>query len=136
MKKTVLIVLIICGIIAGGVFIGAILQNANSATSNQDPGNITQADSSSASSITDATKTFTKAQVAERSTPDNCWIIIEKGVYDVGAYLDKHPGGADQITPFCGKDATQAFVSRGGSGSHSESANTIKQDYLIGTIGN
>ncbi len=77
---------------------------------------------------------ITTAEVAKHNKLNDCWIIISKNVYDVGKYLELHPGGADVIVPFCGKDATQAFSNQGGRGRHSSVANQELQNHLIGTL--
>jgi cytochrome b involved in lipid metabolism len=79
--------------------------------------------------------TLTTAEIAKHSTTSNCWIIISGKVYDVTKYLVQHPGGVASITPSCGKDATQAFASRGGTGTHSSTANMLLSNFLIGTVG-
>lgn len=76
---------------------------------------------------------FSVAEVAKHNKPNDCWIIISAKVYDVGKFLDLHPGGADVIVPFCGKDATAAFANQGGRGKHSSQALQELQNYLIGT---
>ena len=37
-------------------------------------------------------KKFSPQEVAAHNTSQDCWIIIDKGVYDVTQWLDKHPG--------------------------------------------
>jgi cytochrome b involved in lipid metabolism len=54
----------------------------------------------------------TAADVALHSTPTSCWVIIARNVYDLTAFLSDHSGGADPITPVCGKDATATFTGR------------------------
>ncbi|MEK7631684.1 MAG: cytochrome b5-like heme/steroid binding domain-containing protein [Patescibacteria group bacterium] len=73
--------------------------------------------------------------IAKHSSPADCWIIVSKGVYAVTSYLNKHPGGASRITPYCGKDATTAFATQGGTGSHSSSASADLAALRIGTVG-
>ena len=95
----------------------------------------TNTNSDQSSSVAPATQAFTSAQVASHSKPSDCWIIIEAKVYDVGKFLDQHPGGADLILPFCGKDATQAYVTQGGRrSSHSQNARAILEQYKVGTL--
>ena len=61
-------------------------------------------------------------EVKKHTMSSDCWLIIESNVYDVSQYLSLHPGGADRITPYCGQDATTAFLTQGGRGSHSAQA--------------
>lgn len=76
------------------------------------------------------------AEVSTHSTSSNCWLIISNNVYNVTNYLVAHPGGISAITPYCGKESTQAFQTRGGRGSnHSSSAYSQLGSYLIGSIG-
>ncbi|MEK7518600.1 MAG: cytochrome b5-like heme/steroid binding domain-containing protein [Patescibacteria group bacterium] len=75
------------------------------------------------------------ATVARHSSASDCWIIVSKGVYAVTGYLTKHPGGASRIIPYCGKDATTAFATRGGNGTHSSSASADLAALRLGTLG-
>ena len=59
---------------------------------------------------------LTIAEVAKHNTPSDCWFIVQNKVYNVTGFLRLHPGGADQIIPYCGKDGSQAFLTRGGLG--------------------
>ena len=35
---------------------------------------------------------FSRQQVSGHDTAEDCWIVIDNGVYDVTQWLDKHPG--------------------------------------------
>jgi hypothetical protein len=63
------------------------------------------------SKATTTSTSFTASDVAKHSSQNDCWIIIGNGVYNVTNYLYVHPGGAGQIIPYCGADATAAFQS-------------------------
>lgn len=78
--------------------------------------------------------TYTQAQVAAHNTASDCWIIVSGNVYSVGSYISMHPGGQSRIINECGKDATQAFNTRGGTGSHSSSARATLNSFLIGSL--
>jgi cytochrome b involved in lipid metabolism len=54
-------------------------------------------------------RTITKAEVARHSTAGDCWVILGRSVYDMTAYIPRHPGGPDEIVPLCGGRATAAF---------------------------
>lgn len=53
--------------------------------------------------------TFTLAQVATRNTESNCYSAINGVVYDLTAWINKHPGGSREILRICGKDGSSAF---------------------------
>jgi cytochrome b involved in lipid metabolism len=77
---------------------------------------------------------LTSAEVAKHNTSSDCWMIISGNVYNLTSYLRTHPAGAGTITPYCGQDGTQAFVTRGGTGSHSSYAYSLLSSYLVGTL--
>jgi len=62
--------------------------------------------------------TLTAPVVASHNSASNCWIVVQNKVYDVTSFLGQHSGGASQIIPFCGTDATQAFLTKAGTGTH------------------
>jgi len=73
------------------------------------------------------------AQVALHKTPSNCWIVISNKAYNVSSFLNLHPGGASTITPYCGKDSTEAFKTHGKSGgsNHSAYAYSLLPSYYV-----
>ncbi|KAI9042546.1 putative mitochondrial cytochrome b2 [Aspergillus affinis] len=48
-------------------------------------------------------------QVAGHSTPENCWIVVNKQVWDVTDFVEDHPGGSSVILKYAGRDATKAY---------------------------
>lgn len=73
--------------------------------------------------------------VSKHNSKSDCWIIIEGKVYDVTNYLADHPGGENQIISYCGKNATDAFKTKGErKENHSNSAKLILENYLIGPL--
>lgn len=80
------------------------------------------------------TTNLTAGEVAKHNSASDCWIIVNNGVYQVSEYLSLHPGGAGRITPYCGSDATQAFETQGGRGSHSSRADTDLSQLKIGDL--
>lgn len=77
---------------------------------------------------------LTLAEVAKHNSAGDCWIVIEGNVYEATGYLSLHPGGAARIIPFCGSDATTAFVTKGGKGSHSGVAVSQLSSLLLGKV--
>lgn len=75
------------------------------------------------------------ASVEKHNTPGDCWIIVNNEVYAVSTYLSRHPGGAGIIIPYCGRDATQVYITRAGTGGHSSRANSELATLRLGTLG-
>ncbi|KNC51265.1 cytochrome b5 [Thecamonas trahens ATCC 50062] len=75
-------------------------------------------------------KTFELAEVAEHNTAEDCWIVIDNKVYDVTAFIDDHPGGAEVLLDVAGEDGTDGFEDVG----HSSEAVAMLKDYLVGDV--
>ena len=79
--------------------------------------------------------TLSATEVAKHNTISDCWIIINNKVYDVSGYASQHPGGAQNIANYCGKEATEAFDTKGGRGSpHSGRANNMLANFYMGDL--
>lgn len=78
---------------------------------------------------------LTVEETAKHNTDKDCWLIIDNKVYNATDYIALHPGGARRIIDFCGKEATQAFATRGGNSTHSQSAAADLAKLYIGDIG-
>lgn len=74
------------------------------------------------------------AGVAKHNSTGDCWLIISGKIYDVTNYLSVHPGGAGTITPYCGREATQAFQTKDAGRPHSSYAESLLGDYFIGNL--
>ncbi len=71
-------------------------------------------------------------EVSTHNKPEDCWIIINRKVYDVSGYGQKHPGG-EIIYSYCGKDATSVFQSKPTNGlPHSNKAIDILAKFYVG----
>ncbi|KAL9084262.1 MAG: hypothetical protein Q9159_005307 [Coniocarpon cinnabarinum] len=44
-----------------------------------------------------------------KTQEDGLWIIIDGGVYEMGGFVDEHPGGAKILKRVGGKDASKQF---------------------------
>lgn len=73
-------------------------------------------------------------EIAEHTTPEDCWFIISGTVYDASNFAT-HPG-EDAIYEGCGTDATHFFENRPmGSGTpHSNEARELLVDFEIGIL--
>ncbi|QEU58026.1 hypothetical protein KDRO_A00390 [Kluyveromyces lactis] len=48
-------------------------------------------------------------EVARHSSRSDCWTVIHGKVYDITSFLHKHPGGAQVLLKYAGKDSTLQF---------------------------
>ena len=76
----------------------------------------------------DKNQFFKREEVSKHCTEDDCWIIVNGKVVDVGEFLSDHPGGFFPIEPYYGKDATIAFRDK----PHSEYARSLLSKFQIG----
>ena len=51
-------------------------------------------------------KTFTRGDVAQHSSKEDCWVICDNVVYDVTDFIADHPGGEELIMEYAGQDVT------------------------------
>ncbi|XP_060531971.1 cytochrome b5-like [Cylas formicarius] len=58
------------------------------------------------------------------------WIVYKNNVYDVTEYMEDHPGGAELVTEWAGKDCTKAFDDFG----HSSDAKKQLKPLKIGEL--
>uniref|UniRef100_A0A674JW95 Cytochrome b5 heme-binding domain-containing protein n=1 Tax=Terrapene triunguis TaxID=2587831 RepID=A0A674JW95_9SAUR len=73
---------------------------------------------------------FTLAEVAKRNSSREAWLVIHGRVYDVGRFLDEHPGGEEVLLEQAGRDATESFEDVG----HSTDAREMLEEYFIGEV--
>ncbi|CAD8077188.1 unnamed protein product [Paramecium primaurelia] len=55
-------------------------------------------------------KSYTIEEVQQHNTQKDAWIVLQDNIYDVSYYIEKHPGGREQILRGVGKDATFLFL--------------------------
>lgn len=70
-------------------------------------------------------------EIREHNSRESPWIVIDGVVYDVGSYLDRHPGGRGILLQHAGTDASEAFH---GEHRHSLSAIVTMKNLRIGKI--
>ena len=76
-------------------------------------------------------KTFTIAQVATHNSEADCYSAINGNVYDLTAFITKHPGGDRNILRICGIDGSAAFNGQHGGESRPE---RLLAGFDIGTL--
>ena len=77
--------------------------------------------------------TILSRDVASRNTEKSCYVTIGTKVYDITQFLDAHPGGADLILEYGGKDVTSIMKDEI-SHTHTESAYEMLDEHLIGFV--
>ncbi|MBP9781362.1 cytochrome b5 domain-containing protein [Candidatus Woesebacteria bacterium] len=81
------------------------------------------------STPTPKSSVLTLAQVSQHNTPSDCYLIIKGAVYDVSSYINKHPGGSNNIISSCGSEVTGIFASI-----HSNAAWNLLKNYQVATL--
>lgn len=76
-------------------------------------------------------KTFTMMEVAAHGSASDCYTAINGLVYDLTAWISRHPGGQENIISICGKDGSAAFNGQHGTQGRPES---ILDTYKIGAL--
>ncbi|KAH7353494.1 inositolphosphorylceramide-B C-26 hydroxylase [Plectosphaerella cucumerina] len=82
-----------------------------------------------------ALPTFTRTEVENHSTTKSCYVTVDDKVYDVTEFAHDHPGGAELLFDYSGKDVKDILRDQA-SHTHSEAAYEILDDYLVGFIAN
>lgn len=78
-----------------------------------------------------ANGSYTMAQVRKHNTAGDCWTVINRTVYNLTAWVARHPGGSRAITGLCGRDGTRVFL---GKHSGDPQPTSILASYRIGTL--
>src|ERR1700753_1466070 len=76
---------------------------------------------------------FTRADVESHKTKRSCYVTLGESVYDVTDFLDSHPGGAELILDYAGKDVAEILKDESSHG-HSETAYEVLDDSLVGFL--
>ncbi|KAJ6172475.1 hypothetical protein N7470_001542 [Penicillium chermesinum] len=53
---------------------------------------------------------YSMEEVAKHNKKDDLWIVVKGIILDVTNWLDEHPGGANALFNFMGRDATEEFA--------------------------
>jgi L-lactate dehydrogenase (cytochrome) len=73
---------------------------------------------------------YTMVEVREHDQKEDCWIVINRKVYDITNFLSEHPGGSSILVTVSGQDATDYFEEL----HRPEILDEIAGDYLIGEL--
>jgi cytochrome b involved in lipid metabolism len=135
-KRLVALALMVFGVIAVYILAAGLVFNNGSGSGGSPPALRTPLAATTSQPGQNATSAAIPASdVAKHDSSKDCWIIISKKVYNVTVHLRTHPGGGGLITPYCGKDATQAFQTKGGlGGNHSSRAYAQLNAFYVGDL--
>ena len=103
-----------------------LLKSSSSSSRSSDEAAIPDATAAAAKPL----RAFTLAQVAEHSSREDAWIVIDGGVYNITPYVSEHPGGVKAILKNAGGDATRGFKGP----QHPARVFDMIDDYKIGTV--
>ncbi|KAI1188430.1 inositolphosphorylceramide-B C-26 hydroxylase [Nemania serpens] len=77
--------------------------------------------------------TLSQAEVESHNSAKSCYVTIGAKVYDVTDFLDAHPGGADLILDYAGKDVAEILKDQD-SHDHSDAAYEVLDEALVGFL--
>jgi cytochrome b involved in lipid metabolism len=89
---------------------------------------------STSQSAVAAERVFTMAEVAKHNRVQDCWMVIAGVIYDFTSYLPLHPSEPAIVTPWCGKEATEAYRTKTRGRPHSAYADGLLAKYRIGKL--
>ena len=135
-KRLVAVALTVFGVVVVYILAVGLVSNNGGGSSGSTPALLTPAAAATSQPGQKTTSAAIPAsEVAKHNSRTDCWIIVEKKVYNVTTHLRTHPGGAGLITPYCGKEATQAFQTKGGvGGNHSSQAYAQLKAFYVGDL--
>ncbi len=74
---------------------------------------------------------YTWQEVRKHNTAKSLWMIINRRVYDITTWVDRHPGGREQLLMYAGRDATFPFISHH---PFSDTPNMLLKKFDIGPL--
>lgn len=77
---------------------------------------------------------YTLHDLSKHSTQNDCWILIQDKIYDISAYISKHPAPKPILLKYCGKNADHGWLTKDIGKAHSPMALRILKTFEIGTI--
>jgi cytochrome b5-like protein len=66
--------------------------------------------------------------IRQHCTLESLWVVIDGDVYDVTGFVHEHPGGAERLLEWGGRDASAAFQ----AASHGALTHVLRLNYRIG----
>jgi cytochrome b involved in lipid metabolism len=79
-------------------------------------------------------RTVSAGELARHDRADDCWMAIDGVVYDFTNYIPRHPTPPAVMTPWCGKDASEGWRTKGYGRPHSPAADALLPEYRVGRL--
>jgi len=73
-------------------------------------------------------------ELARHDGRESCWKAIDGKVYDVTGFIDLHPTPPSVMLEWCGRESTRAWETKGYGRPHSDEAEELLADYLVGRL--
>jgi cytochrome b involved in lipid metabolism len=73
-------------------------------------------------------------ELARHSSVTDCWMAIDGGVYNFTGYIPAHPTAPAVLADWCGREATEAFNTKGYGSPHSPAARAMLPGFLVGKL--
>ncbi len=83
-----------------------------------------------------AARQITLEELAQHATEGDCWMAIRGKVYDFSDYIPQHPTPPFIMLQWCGKEATEAYDTKGYGRPHSAMADAMMDQYYLGDLAN
>ena len=85
--------------------------------------------------------TLNMQEIAKHNNSSDCWMLISGKVYNITSFFGSHPGGNGTMSATCGKDATDAYLTKdpyatttNGGRPHSSNAVSMLASYYLGNL--
>jgi cytochrome b involved in lipid metabolism len=79
-------------------------------------------------------RTVSLQELQRHSSATDCWMAIDGGVYNFTGYIPAHPTAPEVLADWCGREATEAFNTKGYGGPHSPAARAMLPGFLVGEL--
>ncbi len=77
-------------------------------------------------------RVISAAELGKHASTKDCCMAIRGSVYDLTAYLPQHPTKPEVINAWCGKEATEAYNTKGAGRPHGQYTDQMLDSYRIG----